>query len=63
VTLNEALRILVEEEHLGDWVYDIRERALSNDPDFEGSSWDHPRVKRFGEVFRVIEAHVKATKE
>ncbi len=47
--LKEAIKVLIEEEHLGDFVYNVRERANS-DNTFTGNSWDHPRVKRFSEA-------------
>lgn len=57
MTLREALRILVEDEHLGDWIYDIKERTYE-DATYKGRSWDHPRVKRFSDAVAAIEYYV-----
>lgn len=45
--VEKAARML-SKEPLGDYVYYIRDRAVS-DPDFEGNTWDHPRVKNWGD--------------
>jgi hypothetical protein len=55
--LRQAIHVLVKEEFLGDWVYNIRERTFS-DTDYNGSSWDHPRVKRFSEAVKVLEDYL-----
>lgn len=55
MNLPDAIRVLVTDECLGDWVYDVRERALSDDESYEGSSWDHPRVQRFSEACKALE--------
>ena len=47
MTLVEALTALVGEYHIGDFIYHVREHsAVVDDADHEGSSWDHPYVKR-----------------
>lgn len=53
MTLKEALRVIYEEEHLDDFIYQVRERAAS-DPDFKGNTWEHPRVKQFSQACVVI---------
>lgn len=53
-----ALRTLVA-ENLGDWIYDVRESAAGSGDGFEGSSWDHPRVKAFSDAVALIERIVK----
>jgi len=45
-----ALRVLLS-EHIGDKVYDIRER--------EGKGWHGPRVKAWSDACAVIEREVK----
>ena len=55
MTLVEAIRVLVREEHIGDFVYNIRERAMGEQDGYKGDSWDHPRVKRFSEAVSVLE--------
>jgi hypothetical protein len=55
--LKEAIHVLVKEEFLGDWVYSVRERALS-DESYTGNSWDHPRVKRFSQAVKVLEDYL-----
>ena len=54
MTLRTAIKILVEEEHIGDFVYNVRERAL-DDSNYKGNSWDHPRVKRFSDAVTALE--------
>ncbi len=67
--LKEAVRILVEEEFLEDWIYDIRDRAREEERNEqwgnffednpEASSWDHPRVERFSEVCETLKEYLK----
>jgi hypothetical protein len=52
-SLHDAIRVLIHEEHIGDYVYQVRERALS-DPSFSGSTWDHPRVKKFSDAVKRL---------
>lgn len=47
-----ALKTLLR-ENLGDWIYDVRSRT-ADDGDFEGNSWDHPRVKAFSDAVIII---------
>lgn len=47
-----ALKIL-DEEGLGDWIYDIRERELRG--------WDGPRVKAFGKACGTIKKYLRET--
>lgn len=50
----KALQELIHDYKLGDFVYAVRENTdLSDLPD-EKSSWDHPRVKRFGEIVKTL---------
>jgi len=58
MTLDEAIKILVEEFSIGDYVYDVRERAGGTEG-HTGSSWEHPKVLRFSEAVTVLEQHVK----
>lgn len=60
MTLLEALKVLVDDEHIGDHIYYIRDNAIGDDPSYKGNSWDHPRVKRFSDAVHVIEQEVKA---
>lgn len=48
--LQAAINNLVR-EHVGDYVYDIRER--------EGEGWDGPRVKAWGGMSQVFEKYAK----
>lgn len=57
--LKEAIKVLVNEEHLGDFIYNIRDRVNSSGERFEGSSWDHPRVKRFSDAVKALEDYIK----
>ena len=54
VTIIEALRILLPDLDGGPFIYSIRDRVREDDPDFEGSSWDHPKVKRAAEAIDTI---------
>ena len=49
----------LQEESPGDFVYDIRER-VSDDMDGLESSWDHPRVKSWGEACSAIAELLRA---
>lgn len=51
--LRAALKVLVDVESVGDWVYEVRERALADDS-FTGNTWDHPRVKAFSDAVTTI---------
>ena len=59
MNLDDALRVLVR-EHIGDFIYNIREHVFSDEPDFKGSSWEHPRVIAWNEACKAIVAHVKS---
>lgn len=48
-TAVDLLRALLEEYQVADSIYSIREIA-AGDTEFDGDSWDHPRVKRFSEI-------------
>ena len=61
MTLDEALRVLMRES-LGDFIYTIRERVLE-DGTFKGSTWDHPRVRAWGEACKAIGRHVASLPE
>ena len=58
MTLTEALKVVVEEEHLEDFIYTVRERACQSGDGYKGKSWDHPRVKRFNEAVRILKQHI-----
>ena len=51
-----ALKVLIS-ENLGDWIYEVRERVLS-DESFDGNTWDHPRVKAYSDAVMVVEKAV-----
>jgi hypothetical protein len=57
--LKEAIRVMVKEEHLGDWVYDVRSRAMESGDGYKGNLWHHPRVNRFCEALKVLEDYSK----
>lgn len=57
--LQEALKVLIEEEHTGDFVYTIRDRAGEMADGFKGSSWDHPRVTRWSEAVERLTQEMK----
>ena len=62
MTLREAIKALVEEYNLDDRIYDVRERILGFDDwceaNPETSTWEHPKVIRFGEVCMVLKRAV-----
>lgn len=51
--LQPVLKYLLDEIHVADWVYQIRERADLTG--YEGSSWEHPDVVRFGNMMKALE--------
>lgn len=51
--LQAAIDALVNELHIADYIYDVRE-SISGDSSHSGSSWDHPKVKRFSECVAVL---------
>lgn len=55
MTLEEAIVYLLDEFHLGDCVYDVRERAIASDPAFTEESWTHPKVRQFAEAVDTLE--------
>lgn len=59
MTLYEALKVVVKDEHLADYIYHVREHAMGSGDGYTGESWNHPRVKRFSEAVTVLENYVK----
>lgn len=57
----EALRELLDDYHLEDFIYDVRE-GLDLPADFEGSTWEHPKVVRFGEIVTTLRESLGETK-
>lgn len=55
MTLDEAIAFLLHEFHLGDHVYDARERSHDMEPLDIENSWDHPFVKKFSEAVDALE--------
>ena len=58
MTLREALAVL-EAENVGDFIYDIRDRAAEGDQDYSGERWEHPRVLAWAEACKTIGAWLK----
>lgn len=56
--LKQALHELLTVYHIGDYVYDVRERACETGEKFEGNSWDHPKVVRFAEIIGILKSYV-----
>jgi hypothetical protein len=52
MTLQEAIAYLLDEFHLGDYVYQVKERITEP---FDGSLWDHPKVTKFSEAVKALE--------
>lgn len=61
LTLAQAISALNDLHCLGDAIYDVRRRAVEGEAwgPWEGSSWDHPAVKRYAELFQHIDALVQ----
>jgi hypothetical protein len=43
----------LEAEGIGDFVYEVRDRA-AGDASFTGNTWEHPRAVAYGEAAQVI---------
>jgi len=59
MTVEEAIRALLDEYQIGDYVYDVRSTALEEDPEYTGESWEHPTVKRFADVLDTLRRHIE----
>lgn len=59
MTLKEALKVILKDEFLGDWIYAVRDRASENRSEEEQDidRWKLPRVKRFAEACTVLEKY------
>lgn len=58
--LKRAATVL-EAESIGDFVYEVRDRAAA-DASFTGNTWEHPRVVAYGEAAQVISEIAKESK-
>lgn len=45
--LKEAIKILIKDESIGDFIYAVRERAAQDSAN-PYNTWDHPRVINYG---------------
>lgn len=63
MTLAEALRVVIRDESLPDFVYRVRERVSEEDAEYTGSSWAHPRVRRFADACERLERELVALEE
>lgn len=51
LSLEEVIVEIDAQVHLGDLVYQVRDRAADNAPrNYTGSSWDLPEVQRYGDL-------------
>jgi len=52
MTPQEIAKALIEEFHIADYRYELRESLMGEDnaEGFRGSWWDHPRMQRFSDV-------------
>lgn len=57
--LLKALHTINEIHGLGDAIYEVREGIDWQAEPFSGSSWDHPRVKRYSDAVDVVERALK----
>ena len=53
-----AARELINEHHLGDFVYIVRERL--DDPAYEGNTWEHPKVTSFARAVETLRAFAES---
>lgn len=63
MTLKEAITTLINEFDIGSYVYDVRERATTEDRDYTGSSWAHPDVVKFGDCIMRLKEEVDELSE
>ena len=56
--LKEALTVLLKEESIGDFIYDVRERAGAMNDGHKDSLWDHPRVMRYSDACQTLKAEL-----
>ncbi len=60
--LKAALSDLVNDYGIEDYAYTVRENTYGDDWDDanpDKSSWDHPKVKRFGECVDIIKRAIE----
>lgn len=61
--LKQAIDDLVNKFHIGDMVYDIRERVVGDGSDFwkdpNANSWNHPDVIRYSECVEILKKVIK----
>lgn len=55
MTPKEAIHLLLTEYHLPQFEEVYRDDAKADDT-FDGPSWEHPKVKQFREICRVLQA-------
>lgn len=55
--VEQGIRELLDDYHLEDFIYNVRDN-LDLIEEFEGSTWDHPRVVRFGEIVTTLRAAI-----
>jgi len=59
MTPKEAMKILLKDFHIQDYVYDVRDYHMGENDGYEGNSWDHPKVKEFLELIKILRAWAK----
>lgn len=57
MSIKAVIKELLEDFNVGDMIYNVRESTDMSD--FDGDSWDHPRVKRFSDLVSELEEYVK----
>jgi len=61
--LKVALSDLINDYGIEDYVYNIREQVLDDTEWFDAnpdkSSWDHPKVERYGELIETIKGAIE----
>lgn len=59
LTLKEALKVVLKDESIEDFVYNVRDRASESrsEEDKYTDRWELPRVKNFSEAVTVLEKY------
>ncbi len=60
--LLQALLTIDRLQNFGDATYRVRDRAVENDPNFEGNSWDHPDVQAYSDAVQVVKSWLPTAK-
>lgn len=59
MTLEEVVAEIDDMSNLGDRIYSVMDRAVEKAPQFEGSAWELPEVKRYSDLCMRVSAFLK----